>query len=231
MTEAGGPKLAIGAAICHARGGPGTLGCFAWQGATRVLLSASHIIAPDGAAVGDWIYRARLGEPPDPAPAGRVARLLAIGEHVSAAALLPGIADCGNALPAAAQAAGGIAAAMTDPDGARGRRVAKVGAASGLTFGSLHGVLHRARVRTASGGVAVVRPAWGIVSDDGDFCRPGDSGALAFTLDPPAAVGLLYSVSIDRTGRQNVVVIPAHGVMARFGLRFSPSAALPDHAP
>lgn len=207
--------LRPGARIGHPLGTSGTLGFFAWSGPDRVLVSASHILAPPGARPGDPVMLT-LPDRPGPLP---VAELLRVGAMAAAARLRPGIADAGNAVPTAA-GGGAVTSVLARPRTALGGRVAKLGAATGLTYGRFDRTRRSAPVRAADGGIAAIRPAWEIVAEDGDFCAPGDSGALAVTLAPCAALGLLQSVVIDPVGRQRVLAVPAHTVLRALGLDF-----------
>jgi hypothetical protein len=130
------------------------------------------------------------------------------GSNVVDAALVilrEGIETSGNVLPSFPALAFGkssLSAPGSPQDISLGQQVAKVGRTTGYTVGTLTSVaLSNLRVR-AGRHTLVYKDLLEIQSDEA-FSRPGDSGALVFTIPDLVPIGLVVASTSGREGTRN----------------------------
>ena len=208
-----------GARVANALGVPGTLGGIArLRGGDRlVLVSAHHVLFGGGAQVGARVWRVGDGPGPDGAVIGRalhgrIGTIQHLGAPVFVDAAVAALESAG-ALARLARAAGPLASERVAA-AAPGLRVTKLGAASGLTRGSVSRIEHVDDAwldgqRHHTPGQLLIRPL-----GDTPFAVAGDSGALVRD-DDGAVVGLLWGV----TERGEGLASPIAPVVWVLGLR------------
>lgn len=202
-----------GASIRHAGGLPGSLGCIV-TGADRTwyLLSASHVLAPAGAAVGDKILEP--GAPPD--GAAPIATLVdfeplrgdgAANRYDAAVARIDRRADVVLRAPRI----GPVPAQVMEP--VLFQSVRKFGATTYHTLGVVTDVDAEV-VFTMDGEPYLFQQVVQVTGCGGEFSAGGDSGALAVDALSNRPVGLVIGGAGDRT-----FASPLGPILARFASR------------
>jgi hypothetical protein len=203
-------ELHIGLSVGHPDGSPGTLGAFVETADGIGILSCSHVLARSGKAEPeDWIHHPGKPDVPELSPRTRVARLTkdfiefsrqGSNSMDAAIAVMPdnirytrNIIPIGLGCPVEGQALVSIVDPRTLP---MGTRIGKVGRSTGYAEGTLTATaLEIVRIKNSVLNAQipftnVIEVTW---DADLPFSKPGDSGAILFTLDPIRAIGIHFA--------------------------------------
>ena len=204
----------------------GTLGSLVTDGSTLFILSNSHVLARSGAATpGDPILQPGLSDANcDPSRTKRVALfsraapLKTSNVDAALAAVLPGAVDpSGTIIDINSTADTNAPPASTPIAPAIGMGVAKSGAGSGLTCGSVSSTNTTVSVgystKCTNSTSFTVTFQNQVVVGGGSFSKSGDSGSLIITTNTAQPVALLYAGSdTDTVGNPIGDVLNALGV-------------------
>jgi len=149
-----------------------------------------------------------------PSPGTRVARLTAFNGIIAFAELLPDIPWEGN-LVEGNEVSQILSPSALEPN----TTVRKLGARSGITTGIITAPEMNVSVASGDDKTQAVPKVIEVSGSSEAFCQPGDGGALVFTPEPLAAVGIIIAATEAQWGiPQRVVVLPLSNIMRQFGL-------------
>ncbi len=226
--------LFIGSSIGSARGGSGTLGCFAKRGRETFLVSTATVLAPQPQAkLGDWIHSPARPEVKQLSARTSVARLEAFASptpeeladvDAATARLEKWVHHRGNRLPdydGFSQSGREVDRILSAKEIKGMLPVAKFGRTTGFTRGFITAWDCLIKVNTSAGLVTFT----GLIEITGDgpeaFSLHGDGGALVFAMEPFGAIGIIVAGTAPRTPEQpdRAYVCPLQRVLDRFDLQ------------
>ncbi len=213
-------RLHMGLSIGHADGFPGTLGCFVQAGPNVALLSCCHILtsAQKETDIGRWIHQPGK---PDIEPLTPKTHIATLGydfpefsrtdSNLFDAAIAPlssraisrleegksNAVPSGLGCPLEGQILKQVISPSELPEFPIQTRVGKIGRTSGYTEGTLTAirldpvVVYSRQLKAHITFRNVIGIEWD--SDGPPFTKPGDSGAVVFTLDPFYALGVHFA--------------------------------------